>query len=986
MAGIFKSLDQSDVRITPFRTYKLWQEDVNYTAGVTAAPYLTTPTKLISQYGNTAQNLSNYQYCFGFNDTATDKAIVAVNTNDFSIINNLKKVGFAAGEMTNTMDKLGLFVSGSSVATSSIGTYDKQLNPIWSASYSGSGTINDKVMSMGYESSTKTMWVGGNYYLYRAMIGDSGVLTGSVDDWTLSTARGEYWGLNGTYSGSLYAVYSSSLDNNVYLGNYNIAVAGTFANGPIAYNTSSNPTSLKSLIVSNNNVWSLFSDGRLFSSPLNLSTTQVAIQNIAAIVVNNDPYIPYNQTSPTQRLYAATTDGFVLINATMTGVTATYSDIIDCRQYLGVGRQIINMAITKNINSLNPNLNTTLAVTIGSTIALDETTVITINTTDNTINNPIHLGGVEPQMLINGDSLPYFYGVDSAKSTNYTVGSAAFQWRKILTTNSENFTVYKANYNPSSNYAYPDILRDSFDEGNPHFDSNELLTANDKFQRIVHKSIDHLYYKNFLTNNKASFGSGNINKQFRQLEDAAYVVSQPQSKFGQSILPGSVNIRMRWKFVAMSTNESMTGIWNIKDDSFGNLYISSSGEGESFVSPYGNYVFTNGVKLTTTPVFVWPLDDLYKYNGVGATSFSSSFSRGLWPMDSIYSNISVNTINAFTQSLGAKDTDLLGAVAQFTSSLSSSVMIKPGIFSDYNSKYNFDGSDFAISLMVRPSQESTHPSGSVLLTKQGPIEDVRVDDNGNIHSYTVPSKTPYKLSYSYNTKKVVFERGGGNSALILTSSVSMSIDRLYHISAVKSGSTISLNVYNGLETTPLDTVSTTNTVADKDCINLSNVYIGNSYTGAQGFNGKIDNLKLFNTILTNNDISILYDTIGVGDLHIGNVFYNHGMMVLSSIPSRFAEIISVETRGTHTIWENEISCTVSPTEFGMSMNPTTHVYDPAVNAYVFRPYVTGSHFRPFVTTVGLYDDYGRLLVVGKLNTPTQLPTNVDTTLIIRYDR
>ena len=585
MAGIFKSLDQSDIRITPFRTYKLWQEDVNYTAGVTAVPYLTTPTKLISQYGNAAQNLSNYQYCFGFDDTATDNSIVAVNTNDFSIINSIQKVEFASGEMTNNMDKLGLFVSGSGVATSTIGTYDKQLNPIWSASYSGSGTINDKVMSMGYESSTKTMWVGGDYYIYRSVIGDSGVLTGSVDVWSffLPFAKGEYWGLTGTYSGSMYAVYKSGFDSNVYLGNYDLATAGTFANGPLAYNTSSNPTSLKSLVVSNSTVWSLFSDGRLFSSPLNLSTTQTAIQNIAAIVVNNDPYIPYNQTSPTQHLYAATVDGFVLIDVIITGTTVTYSDIIDCRQYLGVGRQIINMAITKNINSLNPELYPTLAITMGSTTALDETTVITISTTDNTINNPIHLGGVEPQMLINGDSLPYFYGVDSAKSTNYTVGSTAFQWRKILTTNSENFTVYKANYNPSSNYTYPDTLRDSFDEGNPYFDSNELIAANDKFQRIVHKSIDHLYYKNFLTNNKASFGSGNVNKQFRQLEDAAYVISQPQSKFGQSILPGSVNIRMRWKFVAMSTNESMTGTWNIKDDSFGNLYISSYVEVDSFV-------------------------------------------------------------------------------------------------------------------------------------------------------------------------------------------------------------------------------------------------------------------------------------------------------------------------------------------------------------------------------------------------------------------
>jgi len=53
---------------------------------------------------------------------------------------------------------------------------------------------------------------------------------------------------------------------------------------------------------------------------------------------------------------------------------------------------------------------------------------------------------------------------------------------------------------------------------------------------------------------------------------------------------------------------------------------------------------------------------------------------------------------------------------------------------------------------------------------------------------------------------------------------------------------------------------------------------------------------------------------------MGNVFYNHGMMVLGAIPSKFGTVTSVDCRGTHTIWETEISCTVGPGEFGMSCN------------------------------------------------------------------
>ena len=126
--------------------------------------------------------------------------------------------------------------------------------------------------------------------------------------------------------------------------------------------------------------------------------------------------------------------------------------------------------------------------------------------------------------------------------------------------------------------------------------------------------------------------------------------------------------------------------------------------------------------------------------------------------------------------------------------------------------------------------------------------------------------------------------------------------------------------------------------------------------------------------------------MGVGNLFIGNVFYNHGMMVLGAIPARFADVISVNARGTHTIYETEISCTVQPGEFGMSTNPTLQEYDPQQNQFVYRSFVTSSHFKPYITSIGLYDDFGQLLAIGKLNTPIQTPNNMDTTFIVRYDR
>jgi len=211
----------------------------------------------------------------------------------------------------------------------------------------------------------------------------------------------------------------------------------------------------------------------------------------------------------------------------------------------------------------------------------------------------------------------------------------------------------------------------------------------------------------------------------------------------------------------------------------------------------------------------------------------------------------------------------------------------------------------------------------------------------------------------------------------------MSLNTLHHIVATKTGSLVTLHV-NSLLTSSVNSGSTV--LRDSDTSNLSNIVVGNIDTFDQGFNGGIDNLKIYKSHLTQNEVNILYHTLGVGNVYLGNAYYNHGMMILGSIPSRFLTINSVDSRGTHTIYENEISCTVSPGEFGMSTNRSIQEYDSVKNEFVYKSFVTGSSFKPFITTIGLYNDLGDLLVIGKLNTPIQTPNNMDTTFIVRYDR
>lgn len=560
------------------------------------------------------------------------------------------------------------------------------------------------------------------------------------------------------------------------------------------------------------------------------------------------------------------------------------------------------------------------------------------------------------------------------------------QWYDVIINGSgSTFTVYKANYNPRPNHPSTNLLDDNFDLGNPHFTQTEPTTSNGQYQRLIHRSIDHLYYRDFYTNTKAAFGTGNINTQYRYLEDQAWVISMPQSRFGEMISTDSVNIQFSWSYAPCSGSQAgtlLSGSWTINDDMLGNLVISSS----NYYSPYGQYVggaytnYTSSVEKIV--VGEWPLDDAYKYATDGVFSITSSFNRGIWQMDSIYNNISV-TFKTGSQNPNPSDIEFLGAVMEFSASLSSSITVVPNEVKDNAQRYNFENGDFSISMMVMPSERPTHTSGSILLAKQGPVNELGVDLNGDVYSYITPNKSPYRLSYTSGSCKVKLEKDAGTLLFSLTSSLSMSLNTLYHVVATKSGSNYSLYV-NSASGSSFDTGSTT--IIDKSCINLSNIYIGNSYTNNQGFTGIIDNIKVYKQTLSQNDINILHHTLGVGNIQVGNAFYNHGMLILNSIPTRYGTVHSVTCRGTHTIWENEISCTIGPSEFGMSSNPTLQEYDPNINQYVYRSFVTGSYFKPFVTTVGLYDDRGQLLIVGKLNTPIQLPDNVDTTIIIRYDK
>jgi len=93
---------------------------------------------------------------------------------------------------------------------------------------------------------------------------------------------------------------------------------------------------------------------------------------------------------------------------------------------------------------------------------------------------------------------------------------------------------------------------------------------------------------------------------------------------------------------------------------------------------------------------------------------------------------------------------------------------------------------------------------------------------------------------------------------------------------------------------------------------------------------------------------------------------------------------SVNFKNTHLIFENEFQCTVEEDEFNFTLNPTARKYK-SIERGELANFATGSNFKPYVTTIGLYNDEGELLVVGKLAQPVRMSDETDTTFVVRFD-
>jgi len=115
---------------------------------------------------------------------------------------------------------------------------------------------------------------------------------------------------------------------------------------------------------------------------------------------------------------------------------------------------------------------------------------------------------------------------------------------------------------------------------------------------------------------------------------------------------------------------------------------------------------------------------------------------------------------------------------------------------------------------------------------------------------------------------------------------------------------------------------------------------------------------------------------------IGNVFYQHGHLVITSQSYTCSfNVFDLSFQSTHEIFEHEVFCEVMDSEYNYTTNPTS--YDRDNISYI--PIFSASIAKPYITQVGLYSDNNELLVVGKLPRPYRQDEVLDTTFVLRFD-
>ena len=459
-------------------------------------------------------------------------------------------------------------------------------------------------------------------------------------------------------------------------------------------------------------------------------------------------------------------------------------------------------------------------------------------------------------------------------------------------------------------------------------------------QKVVWNSVNSTFFKR----------RGDI-----RLYDTASVVSIPQNKFGENIKPKSV-------FITDNSDYSDSTI-HLHDqkvtDEYGYL-IANELTGSTFIK-------------SSDVVLNLALDGEFK-------DYSS------------YNNRVIDGKYTFGES-GAN----IGKVVNLTDQ-TQSVRVR------HNSNFNVlnKNDNWAVSFWanIPLSQSISGRSVFNLIQKRNAYTYIDDANNEQVKSDGT-GQYPFDLSF-YSEEhpslagQLFLRASDGKSTINISSSTAYNDGEFHHYVINKSGSEISLYIDGANEvSSSYEFRGLVNN--DRDLLIGSR----NVENTEANFSGSIGQLRVHRTGLTDNEISSLADNVSSGSAlqrkEVGYVFYRQGVIVTTDPRPRYQNIFlgngdwdytnrdyQLDYRATKQIEEVSILCEIKRNEYNVSSNTSLRLAGTDSDTRLL-PMVTGSDFRPYITQVGLYNDNGDLLAIGKLGSPLKKRQDVDVTINVKFD-
>ena len=465
------------------------------------------------------------------------------------------------------------------------------------------------------------------------------------------------------------------------------------------------------------------------------------------------------------------------------------------------------------------------------------------------------------------------------------------------------------------------------------------------------------------------------------LHPTASIISIPQNKFGLGIKPGSVTITDHSKaaasaslFLSESKHTNECGIIHdtvidhtkfvdkkhlqfylgFQDGTFNKFYKKSQED-----SPKGNSVNVNKLKvvrgITTTGEV--------SASGYGVQTTQTSY---------IYSTMGTYNYNFFTPS-----------------------------------------NDFAISMWIKlpPSQSYTTNQTNTLIKKSNQKRDPYNYNSGIAQLHTpTDGQFPFDISVFNQTAgakngQLVFQYSDGRADkghLMTVSSSTKYNDNQWHNVIVNHNFGFPMNKFEFY----IDGVKQGSSLRTNRLLNFQNesdiTIMCDNATANTGTSGSVDEVRIYSTHLSADHISSLTNNHVIsGSAYqtrdVGYVYYQKGIIVITDPRPKYQNCFlgngdfdytdkgyEFTYKSTKKIEQQSILCEIGRNEFNVSQNNSLRVGG-MENGSDLLPFVTGSDFRPYITSIGLYNDYGELLAIGKLGSPLKKRQDVDVTVDVRLD-